>query len=448
MNVSANLSNLLYLIVGSAVAVLFLILMISSYREKHCRATRVSTGLLVLFITVWFGAYWFIQHADPLLFSASGAVLLFAILFFAPIGGRDSIRIDTDEASAWQVDERDVIFAREEYAHDKKKYETYYARRPEYRDRDDKICRLPELLAPGGRLYNPITSPRIGQLFRIIESLTHEVDGSVSPRPTPYTAEAATEFVKRVVKNLGADDVGIAELNRAYVYSHVGRGPEPWGEAIENSHRYVIVFALEMDSAAVESAPDLPITEESATQYLKGSQIATHLARLIRSLGYPARAHVAGSNYQIMLPPLAYNAGLGELGRMGYLISKGLGGRVRLGAVTTDLPLNLDRPIAFGVQDFCRKCKKCAVNCPSAAIPHDQVQPVRGVHKWQLDIEQCLHLWRVTGTDCGLCMRVCPYSHPPTFIHNLIRAGLFRSAFARTVSVWGDDLLYGRKVKF
>ena len=85
------------------------------------------------------------------------------------------------------------------------------------------------------------------------------------------------------------------------------------------------------------------------------------MARTIRGLGYPARAHIAGSNYQIMLPPVAQDAGLGELGRNGYLISSRFGARFRLGAVTTDLPLVPDSPVTLGVQEFCAACRKCAV---------------------------------------------------------------------------------------
>jgi hypothetical protein len=44
-------------------------------------------------------------------------------------------------------------------------------------------------------------------------------------------------------------------------------------------------------------------------------------------------------------------------------------------------------------------------------------------------------------------MKVCPFSHPPTLLHNLVRAGIRRSAFARRVSLWADDLFYGRKAK-
>jgi epoxyqueuosine reductase QueG len=132
---------------------------------------------------------------------------------------------------------------------------------------------------------------------------------------------------------------------------------------------------------------------------------------------------------------------------MGYLITPTLGPRVRLGAVTTDLPLTSDTPIAFGVQDFCDKCRKCVVNCPAAAIPDGDKVWVRGVEKWLIDAERCLVYWRGAGTDCGLCMKVCPYSHPQYPAHSLIRAGIYRSAFARSLALVGDDLLYGRKFK-
>jgi len=87
------------------------------------------------------------------------------------------------------------------------------------------------------------------------------------------------------------------------------------------------------------------------------------------ALGYPASAnHVL--HYDGLMVPLAVDAGLGELGRLGYLITKEFGPRVRLGAVTTNLPLIADKPINFGVQDFCNICKKytnnsCDSDCES-----------------------------------------------------------------------------------
>ncbi len=432
----------LFVLIGAAAAAVLASLVFSSVREHNRGAGARSAVLLVLFLGAWFGSLALGVPAIVLLL-ASAALIAFAALFFLPVGCAASIRVDEIQA---QVDERDVIFAREEYAPGSPQYEAYYARHPDKKAIDDSMRATPELLAPGGRFYDPIESGRIDSLFDVIRTLTTGVDGEIAAARTATDPARLSADIKALTRRLGAADVGIARLNPMFVYSHVGRGPERWGEPIRNDHRFAVAFTLEMDSRAVDTAPRLPITDESARQYLRGAKISVALAAYIRALGYPARAHIAGGNYQIMLPPVAHDAGLGELGRMGYLISPRFGARIRLGAVTTDMPLVPDQPIAFGVQDFCKRCKKCATNCPPAAIPAGEKAQVRGAWKWPLHIERCLRFWRIIGTDCGLCMRVCPYSHPPTFAHNLIRAGIRRSAFARTVSVWGDDLIYGRNV--
>ncbi len=411
----------------------------ASIREGERRATCVSLTTCFLILALWLGGDAVLTYPRTLHLMAVAAAGLLAILFFGPWGRCRPIEIGEITE---RVDERDVIFAREEYAPGTERHEVYYARRPEKAAVDEMLRSLPPILEPGGRYYEPEAAERTQSLFTEIEAMLTRVDGPVAPEEMPCDTEA----IKSLALHLGADEVGIASLHPMFVYSHVGRGPETWGASIENRHRFAIVMAFEMDLTCVAQAPHLPITEESATQYRRGARVSIALAEKIRARGYPARAHIAGSNYQVMLPPLGHAAGLGELGRMGYLISPRFGARMRLGAVTTDLRLIPDRPIAFGVQDFCRRCLKCAANCPSGAIPREEKTLVRGVRKWPLDIEQCLRYWRTVGTDCGLCMRVCPYSHPSTWTHNLIRAGLRRSAFARAVSIWGDDLLYGRRV--
>jgi epoxyqueuosine reductase QueG len=45
---------------------------------------------------------------------------------------------------------------------------------------------------------------------------------------------------------------------------------------------------------------------------------------------------------------------------MNRMVNPLFGGNVRIGAVLTDLPLAVDKPIDFGLQKFCVKCKKCA----------------------------------------------------------------------------------------
>ncbi len=429
----------IYAAVNILLALFFLYFSFSSLKEQKSRAMIIS--LIMAFVFCPILTLLFFLPEWLLILYLSG-VTTFLILYFVPIGKMTNLKIGkiTDK-----VDERNVIFSREEYHEGDKKYEAYYAAHPDKKEIDDRMRRLPELIEPGGKYYNEKDATIIGSIFGAIESMLEDVDGPVCESVAPVKQNEISDEIKKMIRRLGAVDVGIAELNPQYIYSHVGRGPEPWGQPIENNHKYAIMFALEMDYDHVEQAPYCGITYESALQYLRGANISIAIAKFIRSLGYPARAHIAGSNYQIMLPPIAYDAGLGELGRMGYLISPKFGPRVRLGAITTDLPLNIDAPINFGVQDFCKRCKKCANICPSAAIPKSEKINVRGVEKWQLDIEKCLHFWRLIGTDCGLCMKVCPYSHPSTLSHNAVRAGISKSTFAQTVSLWGDDFFYGKR---
>ena len=456
--------ELYYPVFGLIVSTLLVLLLITCLRERRVKASGKSVLVLTLFCVGWAGFYLLVGPQSVLLIIPPGILILGTIAFYWPMGKTLPLAIGK---ITQRVDERDVAFAREEYEPGTQRYDEYYSAHPELKAIDDRMRRLPELLAPGGKYYDRETANQINSDFREIEAMTTQVDGEVagclvsasagSKTDPPYedptigrTAADAVEmtaWVKRLLVEVGADEVGIAKLNPAYVYSHVGRGPEPWGQPIVNTHKFAIMFSLEMEYFEVEGAPQLPITRVTARQYKQAAEISIKLAHRIREIGYPARAHISGSNYQIMLPPVAYDAGLGELGRMGYLISPKFGARIRLGGLTTDLPLLHDKPITFGVQDFCDKCLKCSVNCPSSAIPSGTKVNVRGVEKWPLNIEQCVHYWRAIGTDCGLCMKVCPYSHPQTFLHNLVRAGCRRSSLARRISVWADDFFYGRKLR-
>jgi reductive dehalogenase len=435
----------IYWLTGSTIGLFLVLLARSALQERRSRALVVCVLALVFFGPAWYGWYATLSASEATLLIPVAVFVLFLIVFFGPIGDGRLLSVG---AISERVDERDVMFAREEYKPGSDKYEQYYRWRPENKEIDDRLRDLPELLAPGGRYYDEKRSGRIRDLFMQVAALTTQVDGPVADYVQPILADQITRDIKQRVLNAGADEVGVAVLNPMFVYSHVGRGPEPWGEPINNQHRLAIAFTVEMDYFCVEAAPDLRITEEAACRYLQAARISIDLARYIRSIGYPARAHISDSNYQIMLPPVAHDAGLGEIGRIGFLVSPRFGARIRLGAATTDLPLAPDHPRSFGLQDFCDKCLKCAANCPSSAITKYGPVDVRGVKKWPLRAEQCLRYWRLIGTDCGLCMRVCPFSHPPTLVHNIIRAGIRRSSFARTLSVWGDDLLYGRKVHY
>ena len=434
--------SIIYFIIAIEICGLVTVFVVTSWQERKPRAAGIGLLGLVVFGMVYFGV--FSLCADNYVLMIPLLLIILGVgLFFMPIGKVEVLKVGEIVV---RVDERDVMFARASYKPGTERYDTYYAMRPGNKEIDDKIRKLPRLLDPGGKYYDPIRSRKVDDVFDEVREYTAKVDGDVNSDRIEVNSEEMTRDIKEMVLAMGAAEVGVGKLNQDFVYSHVGRGPEPWGEEIVNDHKFVVVFSLEMDYRCVEAAPQLEITEETARNYLLGAQIAVKVAEFVRGLGYPARGHISGSNYQVMLPAAGYEAGLGELGRHGYLISPTYGSRIRLGAVTTDLPLVADSPIVFGVQDFCSRCMKCANNCPAGAISTGEKEEIRGVQKWQLNIEGCYRYWRTVGTDCGLCMKVCPFSHPPTLTHNLVRLGIRRSSFARTMSVWGDDLFYGRKI--
>ena len=143
--------------------------------------------------------------------------------------------------------------------------------------------------------------------------------------------------------------------------------------------------------------------------------VLARLGEFIRNLGYDA---IESGNDIALSIPLAIDAGLGELGRNGLLITPQYGPRVRLCKIFTDLPLEPDKPIEFGVKEFCKECKLCAKYCEAGAISMDDepsfdgVCPSNnpGVLKWYVDVEKCYLFWLENGMSCSTCIKVCPYN--------------------------------------
>ena len=186
---------------------------------------------------------------------------------------------------------------------------------------------------------------------------------------------------------------------------------------------------------------------ETAKQYLRAAEIAVQIAGFLLRLGYSARAHIS-SHYEVICPLVARDAGLGEIGRMGMLMTPRLGPRVRLSVVTTELPLVADsRMYDSTMIEFCEACEKCAAVCPSQSIPRGNRTEESGVLRWKINAETCYTYWCKVGTDCGRCLAVCPYSHPNTLVHNVVRLLLKHSGVFRRIAPWLDDVLYGKKPK-
>jgi reductive dehalogenase len=358
-------------------------------------------------------------------------------------------------------DERSVVFARNRSLQpDSEQYRRYYEKHPEKKDFDDKRRQAGGPLGHPGSIDRPDGDANTAAAFASITIPMH-LSGSSAVKPQQITLmkgkrfdlspEEATKKVKGYASQIGADLVGVTELNQRWVYSHRGEifhdNWEDWGSEIHVDHPYAIVMAVEMSFDLVGSAPHTPTLVESMKNYAKGAYLTTQLAAFIANLGYSATAsHFR--HYELVLPPLAVDAGLGEVGRLGYLITKEFGPRIRLCAITTDLPLVPDKPVDIGVKDFCRVCKKCAVCCPSRSIPLGDPREVNGSVRWKLNEETCFEYWGKIGTDCNICMRVCPWSHARTLPHKLIVELVSRNRLSRRMFTFLDDVFYGKKPKF
>jgi ferredoxin len=371
----------------------------------------------------------------------SGVIL--GIIFTLPIGNVDR----RSERPSKQVDERTIMFARNRLKPGSVEYDSYYLQHPEHKEIDDAIRALPGLLSLKSLKADPLAFAATDAGLYLTEALRDAVDGPVTLVRQVLSPEAASQYLKHLARFFGARNCGNAEVKDYQVYSHIGRGSGVYGERIELNHPFVLVFTFEMAEEMVRTAPAAPAVMETARQYGKAAQTAIQVAAWIRSIGYEARAHIDG-NYRLILPLAGRDAGLGEIGRMGLLMTPDLGPRVRLSAVTTNLPLVPDLPgDSSAVLDFCRICKKCAENCPSRTILLDDRQEIDGILRWKIDAEQCFRYWNVIGTDCGRCMMVCPYSHPDDPAHNLARWLITRSGAARRLALYLDDWIYLRKPK-
>ena len=74
------------------------------------------------------------------------------------------------------------------------------------------------------------------------------------------------------------------------------------------------------------------------------------------------------------------------------------------------MPLEVDKPIDFGLQYFCNHCLKCARECPCDAIPWGDKVMFNGYEIWKPDVERCTRyrLTNTKGSACGRCMKTCP----------------------------------------
>jgi len=266
--------------------------------------------------------------------------------------------------------------------------------------------------------------------------------GPWDPAELGMSWEDATLAVRHAALFLGASLAGVAELDPLWLYADhfaptredrertipVVYGGDRFGQEedawyIPESMKWVVALAFEEDYHALANSPGRLASAATGSGYSRMAVTASQLADFLRGLGY--RAIPAGNGVGPSIP-MAVDAGLGQLGRMGLLVTPKYGPRVRLAKVITDMPLVPDVPIDFGVREFCEACMLCADECPSESVTRgprtwEGRSPSNnpGALRWYTEPEGC---YDFNGFSCSNCKRVCPFNKPNnSWLHRTIR---------------------------
>ena len=114
------------------------------------------------------------------------------------------------------------------------------------------------------------------------------------------------------------------------------------------------------------------------------------------------------------MPQLIIESGLGEGCRLGIALNPFLGPAIKSACILTDLPLVPDKPIDFGLQEYCSNCTICADQCVTGAIAKGKKTVHNGYETWLLNSKACAihNVLNDHGKVCGRCIKVCPWTRP------------------------------------
>ena len=265
--------------------------------------------------------------------------------------------------------------------------------------------------------------------------------------------EETSKRIKKAALTLGAGSVGICEIDHRWIYSHQYSRKDNSTRKMDlpESLKHAIVIAMPMNYQLGQTFPAALSGTATGEGYARCLNTANALAQFITNLGYEAVASMNDTGLNI---PMAIQAGLGEYGRHGLLITPEFGPNVRIAKVFTDLPMKADAPKSFGVKEFCGICRKCSNSCPVKAIPSDEPQStppnfssLSSIKKWTVNAEKCFKFWVGMNTDCAICIRVCPYNKDYSKWWNKVGIKLAATPIRRLM-LWLDNFLnFGQRVK-
>jgi len=274
--------------------------------------------------------------------------------------------------------------------------------------------------------------------------------------PWEGTPEEASDMVEAAGIFLGAAQIGFTSVNENWLPpnvvfdSNVDRITPTQDKSLLYPERfkYVVTGHVLVPYPSGMRSPSAIGAAADRLGFEHAWLSMTRVINFLTCLGY-------GAEFIPSINPVPWTvaSGLGEIGRMNRLISPIYGGAIRLFAIITDLPLALDKPIDFGLQEFCRHCKKCAEACPSGALSMEDEptwewegeQPwhFRGKKVWWDNSRKCLEYQ--ISERCTNCLMSCPWTkQDKTALHDIAHIMASRTPQAGALLRLMDDFFsYG-----
>lgn len=215
--------------------------------------------------------------------------------------------------------------------------------------------------------------------------------------------------VKNMVINLGAEDCGIANIER---FAGAPHGFHPTD--IYRDCKSVVVYLKSFPHGAVIADNLIPYTHSSNVTFMELDHVGLELCRKLQTKGIQAVMVPCDTPYEywdaekmrgmgiLSMRHAGYLAGLGILGKNTLLINRRFGNMIYIGAVLANIDLEPD-PLA--TDPVCPpNCRICIDACP-----------VRALDGVTVDQSKCRkYSTAKTGRDynvyvCNNCRKNCPH---------------------------------------
>ena len=270
--------------------------------------------------------------------------------------------------------------------------------------------------APEPDFHNTVVFRRLALWRERYDALQHEAEVEFRSELQELRRAVASDLEQRVPPNRDpspdlAPDVKQRASQLGFAMAGVVRFDKKWVSPEYRKHvrfKNLVVALSEAPAAVMDSAPSKESFLGSFEAELRCGKRALAMGDFLRGKGYPVQyIYVPLAERSLALVhPYAVEAGLGQMGANGQLLSPVEGSRSTFVLLSTDAPMSYDKPVDYGINRLCEECRICVARCPGKALSEVKIN-WRGVHKHKVNADRCLSMVaRYSG--CNVCTKVCP----------------------------------------